>query len=94
MEQTKRNERLRAAYSVAGYSQSAFARLCDVSQPAMSDFASYRTTPSVVTLLRMLAALEIDDNKPELIGYLIVDGRALALPHARRVARRLLEVVA
>ena len=94
MEQTKRNERLRTAYAVAGYSQSAFARLCGVSQPAISDFANYLTTPSVSTLLRMLEALNIDADKPELIGYLIVDGRALALPHARRVARRLLEVVA
>ncbi len=94
-----RNERLREAYARAGLSQTAFAAACGVSQPAMSGFANYTTTPSPSTVRRMLGELDKAyalgvGYVPVHIGYLILDvegdERVVDLPTARAVAAALL----
>ena len=103
---TTRNERLRGAYAAAGFSQTAFAAACGVSQPAMSGFANYTTAPSPNTVRSMLEVLLVANRaqcgsatpSPDSVGYLIVsvDGeeRVVDLPTAKAVAARYVEVAA
>ena len=83
------NERLRAAYRAAGYSQTAFAGLCGVSQPAMSGFTTYTTQPTLETVRRMLRELDFAEDRPELVGYVfaLVDDEVIVvgLPTVRAI---------